>query len=120
MTLIAIAVFLASCTTVVQPPATGLQNGDIIFHTSKSGQSKVIQLATGSDRQAHHSARAGSKARRKKQEKIVSLDTWLLRIDDTNIQRSNNLHVHQLTTGESDLIDGLILGTNGDWVLCYY
>ena len=49
MTLIAIAVFLASCTTVVQPPATGLQNGDIIFHTSNSGQSKVIQLATGSE-----------------------------------------------------------------------
>lgn len=27
---------------------TGFQNGDIIFQTSKSGQSKAIQLATGS------------------------------------------------------------------------
>jgi uncharacterized protein YycO len=49
VTLIAIAIFLASCSTVVQPPAAGLQNGDIIFHTSNSGQSKVIQLATGSE-----------------------------------------------------------------------
>lgn len=47
--LIVIAIFLASCSTVVQPPAAGLQNGDIIFHTSNSGQSKVIQLATGSE-----------------------------------------------------------------------
>ena len=49
VTLIAIAIFLASCSTVVQPPAAGLQNGDIIFHTSSSGQSQVIQLATGSE-----------------------------------------------------------------------
>jgi uncharacterized protein YycO len=49
VTLIAIAILLASCSTVVQPPAAGLQNGDIIFHTSSSGQSQVIQLATGSE-----------------------------------------------------------------------
>jgi hypothetical protein len=65
-------------------------------------------------RQGHHSARVRCKAGRKRQEKIVSLDAWLLRIDSTNIHRLNNMHAYQLTTGESDLIDGLISGANGD------
>ena len=39
-------IFLISCKS--KTDTTGFQNGDIIFQTSKSGQSKAIQLATGS------------------------------------------------------------------------
>lgn len=43
------ALKLISCTTEAQTPESALQNGDIIFHTSKSVQSRAVQLATGSD-----------------------------------------------------------------------
>jgi hypothetical protein len=39
-------IILISCHSKTE--STELQNGDIIFQTSKSGQSKAIQLATGS------------------------------------------------------------------------
>ncbi len=39
-------IFLISCQS--KTDTTGFQNGDIIFQTSKSGQSKAIQIATGS------------------------------------------------------------------------
>ena len=39
-------IFLISCQS--ETDTTGFQNGDIIFHTSTSGQSKAIQIATGS------------------------------------------------------------------------
>jgi len=38
-----LALFLVGCGQQEQ-----VQNGDIIFHTSKSGQSKAVQLATHS------------------------------------------------------------------------
>ncbi|MFW5701215.1 MAG: YiiX family permuted papain-like enzyme, partial [Cyclobacteriaceae bacterium] len=39
-------IFLISCQS--KNGLSGFQNGDIIFQTSKSGQSKAIQIATGS------------------------------------------------------------------------
>ena len=39
-------IFLISCQS--KTDTTGIQNGDIIFQTSTSGQSKAIQIATGS------------------------------------------------------------------------
>ncbi len=39
-------IFLISCQS--KTDTTGFQNGDIIFQTSNSGQSKAIQIATGS------------------------------------------------------------------------
>ena len=39
-------IILISCHSKIE--STEFQNGDIIFQTSKSGQSKAIQLATGS------------------------------------------------------------------------
>lgn len=39
-------IFLISCQS--KTDTTGIQNGDIIFQTSTSGQSKTIQIATGS------------------------------------------------------------------------
>jgi len=39
-------IFLISCQS--KTDTTGFQNGDIIFQTSTSGQSKAIQIATGS------------------------------------------------------------------------
>jgi uncharacterized protein YycO len=41
-----VLVFLISCQ--LKTDTTGFQNGDIIFQTSTSGQSKAIQIATGS------------------------------------------------------------------------
>ena len=41
------ATVVAERSTVTEEPA-GFQNGDLIFHTSMSSQSKAIQLATGS------------------------------------------------------------------------
>lgn len=40
--------FLLSVALVAQAQATQLQDGDIIFHTSKSAQSLAVQKATGS------------------------------------------------------------------------
>jgi hypothetical protein len=54
LTLLVITIFLTSCSgddqTILAPIHTtnDLQDGDIIFQTSKSAQSKAIQLATGS------------------------------------------------------------------------
>ncbi len=39
-------IFLTSCQS--KTDTAGFQNGDIIFQTSTSGQSKAIQIATGS------------------------------------------------------------------------
>ncbi|MFM9005010.1 MAG: YiiX family permuted papain-like enzyme, partial [Flavobacteriales bacterium] len=38
----------SSCTTEAQAPKSAIQNGDIIFHTSQSEQSKAIQICTES------------------------------------------------------------------------
>ena len=43
------AVQFMSCGSQPQPSKEELRNGDIIFHASKSDQSKAIQLATGSE-----------------------------------------------------------------------
>jgi uncharacterized protein YycO len=45
---IAFALLLGSCNSEAQPPKSAIKNGDIIFHTSQSEQSKAIQLATES------------------------------------------------------------------------
>jgi hypothetical protein len=42
-------VHLSSCSSEPQASKASLRNGDIIFHASKSDQSKAIQLATGSE-----------------------------------------------------------------------
>lgn len=43
------AIQFMSCGSEPQPSKEELRNGDIIFHASKSDQSKAIQLATGSE-----------------------------------------------------------------------
>ncbi len=43
------AIQFMSCGSQPQPSKEELRNGDIIFHASKSDQSKAIQLATGSE-----------------------------------------------------------------------
>jgi len=42
-------VHFSSCSSEPQASKASLRNGDIIFHASKSDQSKAIQLATGSE-----------------------------------------------------------------------
>jgi uncharacterized protein YycO len=42
-------VHFSSCSSEPQASKASLRNGDIIFHASKSEQSKAIQLATGSE-----------------------------------------------------------------------